>query len=271
MVEARDEGALLRAALTRAGLEATFEGAAASVSCAIPGVPGAITFRIDAPEGWLRMATTLGASTPDAVTRANLSLAYLETGLAHVHVDDAQGLVRVAASLPALEDAPIGAAVNATLAHLARVRHKLATGDGEIRAVTDDDPPGTPELAVAAEVIGRTLALVPERAAYVGGLREPRSGVECAFRLHQPAPGIFAFDAWGLPPARRQPEPSLFERIDAFNVGQPAGAMMLLPGAGLLVYRWACPLRFLDLDELVKPVLATTALEAFMRWRAAGA
>ena len=121
--------------------------------------------------------------------------------------------------------------------------------------------------AVAARALEKSLSLVPEKdGAMVGGLREPRSGLECAVRIHTPTPGIFAFDAWSLPPERGVFAPALIERVDAFNTSLEAGALLLFLD-GFVIYRWACPYRWLDAAQLSTPVVAHVALEAFMRWR----
>lgn len=221
---------------------------------------------IDAPEGWIRLVTTFGSANEiDVVTRANLGLVHLESALAHVCWDASNHVVRIAASLPAVTDAPLEAAVLGTLDHLAAVKTKIVSGEGEIRATAISSPssPSAPTLADVARVMGNALALVPEKDAWVGGLREPKSGIECALRLHTPLPGIFAADAWLLPPKRTEPEVALFDRLDAMNVSSPAGVMFLVPGQSFVLYRWSCPYAWLALDQFEAPALAYTALAAF--------
>jgi hypothetical protein len=265
----RDEKQILETVLERTGLAATIatdeDGAA---SATLDGVT------VDAPEGWVRLATTIARPKIDVVARANLGLVHLQSGLAHVHFDAPKGVVRIVASLPAVTDAPSGAAVLGTLEHLAAVRNKILTGEGDIRADSVPMPATTsdvPTLADVARVTGKALALVPDKASFVGGLREPRSGTECAIRLHTALPGVFACDAWLLPPKRTEPDAALFDRLDELNASLVAGVMFLVPGESFVVYRWACPYKWLALDQLEAPALAYTALSAFMRWRASAA
>lgn len=267
----RDETAILKMVLQRAGLEATLDDEAgfplARFECTFPAYPGTTKFLLDAPQGWLRVSTVLDAPDLDVASRANLGLVYLQTGLGHCHYDAERKIVRFAASLPAVNDAPIGTALLETLRHLAAVKHTTLTGQGDVRSVVDSTPlPNEPTLADVARSMGRSLALVEERGSFVGGLEEPTSGTTVAMRLHTAAPGVFAFDAWKLPPAKTPIEAALFERLDAFNATLSGGAMMLFPQAELLVYRWACPYRWLDVDELEAPAVAQTALDAFVRW-----
>lgn len=220
---------------------------------------------IDAPEGWLRVATTIERPDVDIVSRANLGLLFLETGFAHVSYDASRGAIRIAASLPAVTDAPANAAVLGAIEHVGAVRRKILTGDGEVRvpAVAGD----ALSLSDVARVMGRALSLVEEKGSFVGGLREPKSGIECALRLHTAMPGVLAADAWLVPPARTEPSAAIIERLEETNNALPAGAMLLVPRESFVVYRWACPYRFLSLAQLEAPALAYTALAAFTRWR----
>jgi hypothetical protein len=268
----RDERAIITTALERAGYTATLDETrgfpVASFSWASPQLPGGARFTVDAPSGWLRVATTLDATNPETWARHALGLLYTETGFGHVHHDTKNGVFRIAASLQAVDEAPSGSALIAACEHLARVRHKMKTGEGDVRAVPDPAPlPDEPALADAARALGTSLSLVEEKdASFVGGLHEPRSGSKCALRIHTATPGIFAFDAWGLPPARIAVVPSHIERVDTFNASLDAGAMMLFQD-GFLLYRWACPYRWLDVGQLATPIAAHVALDALMRWR----
>jgi hypothetical protein len=262
----REEKQLLETVLERTAL-------AARIVVDTEGTPSALVedeshvVTIDAPDGWLRFATTIVQPGMDVVTRANLGLVHLQTGLGHVHYDQAKGLVRIGASLAAVTDAPSGPAALGTLEHLRAIRRKILTGDGEILAdATGTETSDVPTLADVARVMGNALSLVADKDSFVGGLREPKSGVECALRLHTAMPGIFAADAWLLPPKRIEPDVALFERLDAFNGSLPAGVLFLVPGQGMILYRWACPYAWLALDQLEAPALAYTALAAFMRW-----
>jgi hypothetical protein len=255
---------LLRKAIDRAGLEApivTTEGGEARAV-----VDGPAPLFIDAPEGWLRFVTTFEPKDLDIVTRANLGLVLLETGLGHVSYDAPRGVLRIAASLPAVTDAPTREAMLATLEHVGAVRQKILTGEGDIR-VAHEPAPSDPSLADVARVMGGALSLAEDKGSFVGGLREPKSGTECALRLHTAIPGVFAADAWLMPPKRTEPDPALFERLDAHNIALEAGALMLVPRESFVVYRWACPYRWLSLDQLAAPALAYTALSAFVKWR----
>jgi hypothetical protein len=260
-----DEEDLLRKAIDRAGLPApivtTEDGRARAV------VDGPTPLTIDAPEGWLRVVTTFEPRDLDIITRANLGLVLLETGLAHVSYDGPKGVLRIAASLPAVTDVPAREVMLATFEHLGRVRQKLLGGEGDIR-LSQEPEPGDPTLADVARTMGGALSLAEDKGSFVGGLREPKSGTECALRLHTAMPGVFAADAWLMPPKRTEPDPALFERLDAHNVTLDAGALMLVPRESFVVYRWACPYRWLALDQLEAPALAYTALAAFVRWRA---
>lgn len=228
--------------------------------------PEITSFTVDAPSGWLRVATTLPALGPDLAMRQALGLLYTQTGLGHVHHDAARAELRMAASLQAVESAPSSAALLATIAHLARIRQQVKTGQGDVRAVDEGTSlAGAPVLADAARALGASLSLVEEKdGSFVGGLHEPRSDVKCAVRIHSPSPGVFAFDAWRLPPTRDVVDAAHIERIDRFNGTLDAGAMLLFPD-GFLVYRWACPYRFLDVARLATPVMAHVALDAFLR------
>jgi hypothetical protein len=269
----RDERAILTSALERAGFQYTLDESkgvpAASFSWSSPELPDSTSFEVDAPSGWLRVATTIEAQAPLLSTRHALGLLYARTGLGHIHHDAQDGRFRIAASLQAVEHAPSGAALVATVEHLARVRRMVQTSQGEVHAVLDPSPAagGEPTIADAARALGTALALVEEKdGSFVGGLHEPRSDAKCALRIHTAAPGIFAFDAWSLPPKRLAVQPALLDRIDSINASLPAGAMLLFPD-GFLVYRWACPYRWLDVGQLSTPAVAQVALEAFMRWR----
>lgn len=216
-------------------------------------------------DGWLRLTTSIERPDLDVVTRAKLGLLYLETGFGHVHYDAANARVRIVASLPAMNGMPKDDVLAEASEHVMAVRQRVITGEGDVRAAKGDvDAPTLRDVARAA---GRALALVPEKGSFVGGLREPKSGVECALRLHTPMPGIFAADAWMLPPTRSEPDVALFDRLDAVNAALPAGATLLVPGESFVVYRWSCPYRWLSLEQLEAPALAYTALAAFMRWR----
>ena len=127
-----------------------------------------------------------------------------------------------------------------------------------MRAVVDAVPlSGEPTLAEAGRALAKSLSLVPERdGSLVGGLEETRSGLRCAVRIHTPDPGIFAFDAWSLPPRR--------VAVEALT----AGALLLLPD-GFVVHRRSCPYRWLAVAQLETPAAANVALDGFMRWRAA--
>lgn len=261
-----DEKEILRTALERAGFAATTieedaDGAAATVTLAIPDVPATI-FRIDAPSGWLRIVTHLEDRELDLVARAHLALAYLQTGLGSCLYEPARRRIRIAASLAAVTSAPSAEALLGTLAHLARLRHELATGEGDVIAA----PAEASNLAEVARAFGRAVTLVPEKESWVGGLREPRSGTKVGMRLHTPTPGAFAFDAWPLPPAKTEVDGALVDRLDAFNTTLSAGALLLVPNESFLVFRWACPYRWLAVDQLETPAVAYTALDAFMRW-----
>ena len=238
----------------------------ASLSWASAELPEITSVTVDAPSGWLRVATTLPALGPDLAMRQALGLLYTQTGLGHVQHDAARGELRIAASLQAVESAPSSAALLATVAHLARIRQQIKTGQGDLRAVVEGTPlPGEPTLADAARALGASLSLVAEKdGSFVGGLHEPRSDVKCALRIHTPAPGIFAFDAWRLPPVRIVADAAEIERVDRFNGTLDAGALLLFPD-GFRVYRWACPFRWLDVPRLATPVMAHVALDAFLR------
>lgn len=229
---------------------------------------GPCTMAIDAPDGWMRFVTTLEHRQVDVVSRANLGLLYLQTGLGHLHYDAPNSRLRVMASLPAVTDAPSAAAVLGTIDHLETIRREILTGVGDVKVLPDDPTPlpGEPTLADVARVAGKALALVPEKDSFVGGLREPKSGIECAIRLHTPRAGIFAADAWRLPPKRSQPDVALLDQLDATNAMLEAGAMLLVPRESFVVYRWACPYRWLSLEQLEAPALAYTALSAFLRF-----
>lgn len=238
----------------------------ASLSWASAELPEITSFTVDAPSGWLRVATTLPALGPDLAMRQALGLLYTQTGQGHVHHDAARGELRISASLQAVEGAPSSAALLATVAHLARIRQHIKTGQGDVCAVIDGSSlAGEPALADAARALGASLSLVAEKdGSFVGGLHEPRSDVKCALRIHSASPGIFAFDAWRLPPARAVADAAEIERVDRFNGTLDAGAMLLFPD-GFHVYRWACPYRWLDVARLTTPVMAHVALDASLR------
>lgn len=226
---------------------------------------------VDAPEGWLRISTTITQRAIDVVTRANLGLVLLETGLAHVSYDVSNGAIRIAASLPAVTDVPSKAAVRGTIEHVSAVRRKIIGGEGEIRVTAlagEASEAAGPSLADVARVMGRALSLVEEKGSFVGGLRDPKTKTECALRLHTAMPGVLAADTWLVPPARTEPSVALIERLDEANIALPAGAMLLVPRESFVVHRWACPYRFLAIAELEAPAIAYTALAAFVRWRA---
>jgi hypothetical protein len=263
----RDEKQLLEAALERAKLTARFVTDAEGTPSALV-EDGDHVVTVDAPEGWLRFATTIAQAQLDVVSRANLGLVHLQSGFGHVHYDAAKGVVRIGASLPAVIDVPVAAAVLGTIDHLRRIRTKLVTGEGEISAsALATSEAEVPVLAEVARVMAKALTLVEDRGSFVGGLREPKSGVECALRLYTSMPGVFTADTWLLPPARIEPDPALFDRLDAFNASLPAGVLFLMPGQGLVLHRWSCPYAWLALAELEAPALAYTALSTFMRWR----
>lgn len=263
---------LLRTALDRSGLAApTVTNEEGTTTALVPrtGGDGPFTVAIDAPDGWLRLVTTLERREIDVVSRANLGLLYLQTGLGHCHYDAANARLRIMASLPAVTDAPSAAAVLGTLEHLGALRHEILTGEGSVRAIADDPTPvpSEPTLEDVARVAGKALALVPEKGSFVGGLREPKSGTECALRFHTSMPGVFGADAWLLPPTRIEPSVELLDRLDAINTSLDAGAMLLVPRERYVVYRWSCPYRWLSLDQLEAPALAYGALAAFLRFR----
>ena len=139
-----------------------------------------------------------------------------------------------------------------------------------MRAVVDAVPlSGEPTLAEAGRALAKSLSLVPERdGSLVGGLEETRSGLRCAVRIHTPDPGIFAFDAWSLPPRRVAVEDARIEQVDRFAASLTAGALLLLPD-GFVVHRCSCPYRWLAVAQLETPAAAYVALDGFMRWRAA--
>ena len=99
-------------------------------------------------------------------------------------------------------------------------------------------------------------------------LEEPRSGLRCAVRIHTPDTGIFAFDAWSLPPRRVAVEDARIEQVDRFEASLTAGALLLLPD-GFVVHRWSCPYRWLAVAQLETLAAAHVALDGFMRWCAA--
>ncbi|MDF2696639.1 MAG: hypothetical protein K0S65_5022 [Labilithrix sp.] len=270
----RDERAILTTALERAGLEFAIDERRGFPSASLqwapkPDLPEKTSFLLDAPAGWLRVTTTLDAPGASVDVRHALGLLYAQTGLGHVHYDAENGLFRISASLQAVEGAPSGAALVATLEHLARLHHKLRTSEGDVRAVANPAPgPGSdePTLVDAARALGKPISLVEDKnGSFVGGIHEPKSNVQCALRLHTPAPGVFAVDAWRLPPARVKVGAAEIERIDRFNASLAAGAMLLFPD-GFLIYRWACPYRWLDISQLESPVVVQVALDAFMRF-----
>ncbi len=271
----RDERAILETVLQRAGIEATIDESrgypAASFSVAFPDLPEKVSFLVDAPPGWVRVATTKPTEGLSVEARHGLGLLYTRTGFGHVHFAPEENLLRIAASVQAVERAPIGSALLAALDHVARIRHAIATGEGDVRAVPDPTPvPDEPTLADAVRVLDKVVTLVPEKdGSFVGGLHEPRSGTQCALRIHTAAPGIFALDAWALPPVKTPVTPETVDRVDRFDTTLAAGALVLFHD-GLLLYRWACPYRWLDLDELEGALPVQVALDAFMRWRAGG-
>lgn len=71
-----------------------------------------------------------------------------------------------------------------------------------------------------------------------------------------------------MPPERLSVDDALVGRVDRFNATLEAGALVPF-SEGLLVYRWSCPYRWLDVTQLAMPVAAHVALDAFLRWRAA--
>jgi hypothetical protein len=268
----RDERAILTTVLERAGLEFAIDERRGFPSASLqwapkPELPEKTSFLLDAPAGWLRATATLDAPGASVDVRHALGLLYAQTGLGHVHYDAENGLFRISASLQAVEGAPSEAALVATLEHLARLRHKLRTSEGDVRAEAAPAPlRGEPTLAEAVRALGKPISLAPEKdGSLVGGIHEPKSNLKCALRIHTAAPGILAVDVWRLPPARVKVGPAEIERIDRFNASLAAGAMLLFPD-GFLVYRWACPYRWLDVAQLESPVVVQVALDAFMRF-----
>jgi hypothetical protein len=268
----RDEHAILRAVLEHAGFRHSIDESRgfpmASFSCSFPELPESTSYLLDAPAGWLRLATNIEARDLAIPQRHGLGLLYTQTGFGHIHYDAPNGLIRIAASIPAIERDPMSSALIAMAHHLAQIRHAITTGDGDVRAVDDPSPlPDEPTLDDVARTFEKTLSLMREEdGSIVGGLSEPRSQTQVALRLHTATPGIFALDAWALPPARATVDQAMVEDVDRFNTTLSAGAMLLFPD-GPLVYRWACPYRWIDLAELEVPIPAQTALDAFMRWR----
>jgi|GEM_PF-6645654 len=272
----RDERAILSNVLASAGVDGRIDESrgypVASFSRALPGVSEETSFVVDAPSAWVRVATTLASPAAPISARHAVGALYGESGLGHVHYDERIGSFRIIASLQAVADAPPASAVVAVLTNLARIRHKLKTGEGSVRASGPDEQreqeaaSDAEHLDAAAAALGRTLSIVKQAdGSWIGGLHEPRSNRRSAIRVSTSSPGIFALEAWVMPPARIAVDEATVAKLDQANASLDAGALVLFPD-GFLVYRWACPYACLRVDDLHTPAAAQIALEALLRF-----
>ena len=106
-----DERTILTTVLERAGVTTLLDESRgfplASFSWGPPELAGEPTpFEVDAPPGWVRIATTLDAPDLAIEPRYALGLLYAQTGFGHVHYDAAGGRLRIGASLQAVDVAP---------------------------------------------------------------------------------------------------------------------------------------------------------------------
>lgn len=263
----RDEAGLIGLALGQAGLHFKPEQQGGFHSATFQATndlfPKGTVFDVDAPPGWLRLATVLKAppsagklELSDDVLRSYNTLV-CETGFAVVQWDARVPGLRVCVHLQAATQPPMGSAVRAAVSHILAVCAKLEGADLDIAHKAD---PGIPDLTTLPDAVLALGAHVPFAWQVDGtfqGEVADGQGAPVLLRAHTMRPGVFAFEAELGTPA--QQGSGLQPWLHALNAGTITGGSVIQSSDGGTAYLWTTPYEWLQTDELATGWLAKTA------------